>query len=207
MPYYPEANILFIHIPKTGGTVIEIAISKQYEQTLIGGYLNNLFDFPYNMTSLQHQYYTTLYKYRNKTNIDFERAKVFTIVRNPYDRIISDLLWFGLIKKDYTADQVFSVIKDNYLYRNNLDNHNRPQSHFVTYENKKLIPSIKIFNSETLNEDNEKLNEYLGINIDIRQENVNKDYSRYLNKKSISLINDFYKLDFELFNYKMIHDI
>lgn len=34
---------------------------------------------------------------------------------------------------------------------------------------------------------------------------VNNDYSKYLNKKSISLINVFYKKDFELFNYLIIN--
>jgi hypothetical protein len=205
MPYYPQVNILFIHIPKTGGIVIETAISKQFEQTLISGYGNTLLDFPHNMGSLQHQYYSTLYKYKNKINDDFEKAKVFSVVRNPYTRIISDLFWLKLIKKEFTADQVHNVIKNNYLQRNDLDNHNKPQYLFVTDENKNLIPGIKIFNSETLNEKNEELNEYLGINIDIRQDNVNKDYSQYLNKQSISLINDFYKVDFELFNYEMIN--
>ena len=33
--------------------------------------------------------------------------------------------------------------------------------------------------------------------------NVNKDYSRYLNKDSIDLINYYYKYDFKLFNYQM----
>ncbi len=205
MPYYPQVNILFIHIPKTGGTVIETAISKQYMQTLISGYGNRLLYFPHNIGSLQHQYYKTLYKYKNKINVDFEKAKVFSVVRNPYDRIISDLFWLDLIKKEFTAHQVHSVIKNNYLQRNDLDNHNKPQYLFVTDENKNLIPGIKIFNSETLNEKNKELNEYLGINIDIRQENVNKNYSQYLNKQSISLINDFYKVDFELFNYEMIN--
>jgi hypothetical protein len=205
MPYYPQVNILFIHIPKTGGIVIETAISKQFEQTLISGYGNTLLEYPHNICSLQHQYYSTLYKYKNKINVDFENVKMFSVVRNPYTRIISDLFWLKLIKKDFTANQVHNVIENNYLHRNDLDNHNKPQYLFVTDENKNMIPGIRIFNSETLNDMNEELNEYLGIDIDIRQENVNKDYSKYLNKNSISLINDFYKVDFEMFNYEMIN--
>ena len=32
-----------------------------------------------------------------------------------------------------------------------------------------------------------------------------KDYSKYLNKNSIKLINTIYKYNFKLFNYKMIN--
>ena len=47
---------------------------------------------------------------------------------------------FSLIKKDFTAEQVYNVIKNNYLYRDDLDNHNEPQYKFLVDEN---IPSIK----------------------------------------------------------------
>jgi hypothetical protein len=205
MPYYPEANILFIHIPKTGGTVIEQEISKQFEQTLYSQVPNDVLDFPYDSTSLQHQYYTTLHTFQDKVNVDFDNAKVFSVVRNPYTRIISDLFWLDLIKKNFTANQVYDVIKNNYLHRNDLDNHNQPQYLFVTDENNNPIPRIKIFKCERLNESNEILNNYLGINIDIRQTIEKKEYLKYLNKDSIALINDFYKLDFLLFQYCMLH--
>ena len=39
MPYYSNINVLFIHIPKTGGTVIEEAIQKKTKQTLYSGSL------------------------------------------------------------------------------------------------------------------------------------------------------------------------
>jgi hypothetical protein len=203
MPYYTTINLLFIHIPKTGGSVIENGIKKKYKQTLYSGRTNDLLPHPYNTKSSQHQFYTTLYEYRNKLNLNFDKIKIFSVVRNPYDRIISDLFWHSLIKKEFTDEQVYDVIKNNYLNRNNLDNHNEPQYKFVTDEKNNLIPNIKIFNCETLNESNDELNTFLGININIKQNNVNKDYSRYLNKKSISLINEFYKKDFELFNYDL----
>ena len=204
MPYYKEKNLLFIHIPKTGGSVIERSIKKNTPQTLFCRYPpNSLLDFPYNQKSLQHQFYTTIYKFRDKLDVNFDNIKIFSVVRNPYDRIISDLFWFKLIKKDFTTGQVYNVIKNNYLYRDDLDNHNEPQYKFIVDENSELIKNIKIFRTETLNESNDELSKFVNLNINIRKKGVNKDYSNYLSKDSISLINIFYKKDFELFNYKL----
>jgi len=203
MPYYKDKKLLFIHIPKTGGTNIEDAIKKICGQLLFSGRINDLLDNPYNKISLQHQFYTTLYKYRNKIDINFNEIKMFTVVRNPYDRIISDLFFFDLIKEDYTPEQVCDVIKNNYLNNDELDNHTEPQYKYITDENLKLIPNIKIFRCETLNENNDELNKFIDLDINIKKNNVNKDYSMYLNKDSIDLINKIYKKDFELFNYDL----
>ena len=61
-----------------------------------------------------------------------------------------------------------------------------------------------IFKCELLNENNKEINNYIGFEINIIRDNVNKDYSKYINKNTIALINDFYKKDFELFNYDMV---
>ena len=106
MPYYKEKKLLFIHIPKTGGTVIEDRIKKETPQTLFSPATNSLLDFPYNRISLQHQFYTTIYKFRDKLHVNFDNIKIFSVVRNPYDRIISDLFWHKLINVNFTAEQV-----------------------------------------------------------------------------------------------------
>jgi len=204
MPYFKNLNILFIHIPKTGGSVIADEITKKGKRRVSSGRRHNRLPKPYNKKSLQHQFYTTLYKYRDRLHINFKNIKIFSVVRNPYDRTISDLFYNNLIKEDFSPDKVFDVLKNNYLYKDNYDNHNVPQYKFVTDKNEKLIPNIRIFKTETLNKDNKLINDYLKIDINIVQKNVNKDYSKYLNKKSINLINEFYYKDFELFNYKMI---
>ena len=212
MPYYPNLNFLFIHIPKTGGSAIEDALQKKnIKSTLIqrgqpvAGICNNMLDHPYKNNSLQHQFYSTIYTFRDKLNVNFENIRVFSVVRNPYDRIISDLIWLKLIKRDASPQKVFDVIKNNYLYRTDLDNHNQPQYKFITNDNGVIYPNIIILRCETLNESNDKLNEYIGVSINIRKSNVNKDYSKYLNQDSIHIINEFYKKDFELFNYKLLN--
>tara|TARA_Y100000022_G_scaffold55714_1_gene47534 strand:- start:3853 stop:4491 length:639 start_codon:yes stop_codon:yes gene_type:complete len=211
MPYYPNLNLLFIHIPKTGGSAIEDELQKKnIKSTLIqrgqsvAGICNNMLDHPYKNNSLQHQFYSTIYTFRDKLNVNFENIRVFSVVRNPYDRIISDLIWLKLINRDASPEKVFDVIKNNYLYRTDLDNHNQPQYKFITNDNGVIYPNIIILRCETLNESNDKLNEYIGVSINIRKSNVNKDYSKYLNQDSIHMINEFYKKDFELFNYKLL---
>lgn len=213
MPYYKSINLLFIHIPKTGGTVIENSIKKDKKygiQTLYStSSRNSILPAPFSTYSLQHQFYSTIYDYRIKLNVNFDKIKVFSVVRNPYDRIISDLFHYKLIKPNFSKEEVFNIIKNKYIYKkksemHKYDNHVAPQYLYVTDNNEELIKNIKIFHTETLNENNDELNSFAGININIKQSNVNKDYSKYINNDSILLINEIYKKDFELFGYEMI---
>ena len=203
MPYYRKKNLLFIHIPKTGGGVIERAIKNVCKQELYSSARNKLLPPPYNQVSLQHQFCRTIRRYSEKLKVNFNNIKIFTVVRNPYDRLISDLFWYRLIKKNYTSQQVLDVIKNNYLDRNDLDNHNKPQYEFVTNREGQLIERIRIFKTGLLNKDNPKINRFLGFKINIRKKNINNDYSKYLNDKSIAIINKFYKKDFQLFKFKI----
>lgn len=200
MPYYKSKNVLFIHIPKTGGTVIEDEIKKHCSQTLYSGYRNHVLDFPFNKISLQHQFYQTIYDNRVKLNVDFENLKVFTVVRNPYDRLISDLFWNKMISNETSSEQVYNVIKNNYLNNKKLDNHNVPQYKYITDANCNIFPNIKVFRTEMLNSTNEELNSFLGFSINI-QKNNKQCYDKYLNRDTIDLVNEYYKKDFELFDY------
>ena len=202
MPYYKEGNILFVHIPKTGGSVIENELKKKYSQTLYSSWKNNILPPPFNIKSLQHQNYTTLHEYRDKLNIDFNNIKVFAIVRNPYDRVISDLFWQRLLKKNASAENVYKVLCKYVKGIRVRDGHHLPQYTYVTNINGKIAPRIKIFKTENLNNANDLINKQLGVNINIKRKGVNKDYSKYLNADSIKLINKVYAKDFIFFKYK-----
>ena len=206
MPYYKSANLLFIHIPKTGGSNIEAEIKKNHNETLrTDRARNELLPGRFKNISLQHQDLTTIINYRNILGVDFTNIKIFTVVRNPYDRIISDLLWFRLIKPNYKPHLVLNVILNKYIYdRQFYDNHVRPQHLFISDVKGKLFQNVKIFKCEELNDKNDELNHFLGFKINIVRNNVNKDYSKYLNKNIITLVNKIYKKDFELFNYPML---
>ncbi len=205
MPYYKDINILFIHIPKTGGTTIESEINKKFAQTLYSKNTNNLLPIPFNKKSLQHQFISTIIKYRNLLNVNFHNIKIFTIVRNPYYKVISDLFWFKLINKDSTPEEVFNIIKNKYLFNDQLDNHNVPQWQFITDENFNIYKQIKIFYTEKLDESNQELNKFLGLNIDTNKKKMigseQNNYDKYLNSDSKNLIYYYYIKDFEIFNY------
>lgn len=206
MPYFPKINLLFIHIPKTGGTTLEQLFQKYSQMKLYSGKGNKILPPPFSKVSLQHQTYNIIYKYHKKLGVNFNnKLKIIAVVRDPYNRIISDLFWQKLIKEDTSITDVLNIIK-KYIKGDDYDNHNIPQYKFVTDDNDNLIKDIIILKTESLNNDMQKLGFTIKKNHGVGKCN-NKNYYKYLNNDSIRIINNFYKKDFELFNYEMRLDI
>ena len=221
MPYFKKDNInlLVIHIPKTGGTSVTEYLSKKYAidldyRSLYNPYNANIPDFIQeritprcNDVALQHFTYMNIWNNKDILNVDFDNnLKIIVIVRNPYERIISDLFWQKIIDKDTHPNEVYKKLKE---YINiNKDNHNLPQYLFILDENRKPLTNILILKTETLTDDMIKL----GYSDFRTQKKINKNhvkkntnyYYYYLNKASINLINIVYFKDFYYFNYKQI---
>ena len=210
MPYFykPEINLnlLFIHIPKTGGSSLEKYFSNKYNIPLHRDSLVSTLrrGITPNSISFQHQPYSMLLKHKDFFNIHFTPdIKIISIVRNPYERIISDLFHLKLININTSREEVFQVI-NRYLVTDIVffDNHQTPQYQFIVDENNNFIKNMTILKMEQLNSDMYDL----GYNDFKEYEQTSKEkvnYYNYLNKDSIQLINNHYEKDFLYFGYKM----
>ena len=216
MPYFKNKNInvLFIHIPKTGGTSLEEYFSSKFNIPLNNKSLYWFIEDEQLLnknieinSSLQHITYNQIVKYSKIFNINFNNIKIISIVRNPYERFVSDLFFFKLITTDSTKEEVFNIL-NNYLVSKCYDNHNIPQYKFITNDKGEIIQNIHILKTESLTNDMINLG-YTDFNLykHVNNQRVNNNklnYYNYLNNKSIKIINNFYHLDFILFNYNKI---
>ena len=205
MPYFPKNHVLFIHIPKTGGTSIEHGFRNIGDEKLLytSHPSNNVIpEKIFRKTSLQHQFYSTIKKYQNECGVIFDdKLRVFSVVRNPYDKVISDLFFYKLISSHSTGDEVENVIRKYLsLTPEQCDNHNVPQYVFLVDETGNLSDDIQIFHTETLNQEL-KDNHYPVSENKALESKCSKPYYEFLNNKSINLINRAYRRDFELFKY------
>ena len=214
MPYYKNknTNILFIHIPKTGGSSIEHYFSTKFNIPLNNKSLkttnhyhkeNNKYKILSKKVSLQHLIYNSIFRFRRFFNVTLRNLKIITAVRNPYERLISDLFYLKKINKDTLKKNVYQIILN--FIKNNPDNHALPQHRFIiNYYTRRIPPNITILKTETLKEDMHKIG-YSDFDVHQKKNKVkNVNYYDYLNKKSIQLINLYYHFDFILFNYNKI---
>ena len=130
-----------------------------------------------------------------------------TSVRNPYDRIVSEMFFTRRIRNGASKEEICMAIETYLLSKESFDNHKTPQFEFVVDKHGKLLENIQIVRQETLNEDMERLGYPNFKNMQCQLTNKvfdNQQYINLLNDEAIELINEYYKKDFELFQYNMI---
>ena len=165
--------------------------------------MNNKYKILSKKVSLQHLIYNSIFRFRRFFNVTLRNLKIITAVRNPYERLISDLFYLKKINKDTLKKNVYQIILN--FIKNNPDNHALPQHRFIiNYYTRRIPPNITILKTETLTEDMHKIG-YSDFDVHQKKNKVkNVNYYDYLNKKSIQLINLYYHFDFILFNYNKI---
>jgi len=195
-------NLLFIHIPKTGGSTIE--------------YLLNIPLTPYNFFGIQQglalQHYTAQ---KLKTWLGeeyFNKCCKIAMVRNPYDRTVSEYYWtmkrdkrFATTFKEFLL-KIKKIIMENGYDKHPCYDHYKPQSDFVFIDGKNVIDILGKF--ENFNAFAEELISKFNLDKNNFGHHNKTEYDRNLNHfedpECRKIVNEIYGMDFINFGYEMI---
>jgi len=217
MPYFntDAANILLVHIPKTGGTSLETYFSRKYslplnESVLFSSKPSMIPEFKNRY--IQHLCLSEYEGHKDILHVDFDSLTIYAITRNPYDRMISALLYERKITLSSDSDAVYSALYDK-LTALNISNretqlrhygHYVPQWLFICDASGTIDPRVIVMETDTLSADmiSHGFTDFKSHN----NGNLTRRtaYRQMLNDPSIRLINQYYERDFTLFKYPML---
>ena len=208
-------NILFIHIPRTGGTHFEEILGfKNLSQMLRdrdgpgykhwGSDRETLMGWDKELNiMLQHATYKQLIN-NELINENNNYLKV-SIVRNPYPRVFSLFLYFGGDTKWGSFDEFLDRLESKklairYFYLS--------QYEYLSFKSNIVIDNIIRF--ENYKDDAEKFKDKYNLDINItfqtalQDEKFNRVISTYYNKERCKKVENIYAKDFEVFNYETL---
>lgn len=219
MPINKDKKVLFVHIPKTGGSTIEKFFdmtnkTNRADYDLLFGVDTRRKNVNYDI-ALQH---LTFNEIKNNHKIKVNNYFSFSLVRNPWDKVISAYLnHFIKLKPDF--NNFLSWVEKSVEYEKDHD-------HFTYQDKRNKILTNTHFKEQykfIYNDDNQIMVDYLGrfeywnesfkkicelAKVEYREpeiynkNNNRKHYSEYYNKKQADLIKKIYKKDIELFGYE-----
>lgn len=200
MPFIETSGkrILFIHIPKTGGTSIEKAMEKIAPLRLCIRTIPGFLKVPpehftlHNIDALFDEGY-----------FDF----MFSVVRNPYARLESEYRMRSILAQErffkelprfpiWVEQAIESVTRD----RNYMANHLRPQADFVGND-------VHVYKyEENLENILGKVTRKIGLQLKLPEKKLLETQHVKIpikwSSECIRLVNTFYEEDFNAFNYK-----
>lgn len=208
-------NCIFIHIPKTGGTSIENMIWSPEEITkknLYGGWLKKPFRKKilkparnkYQTGGLQHLLAKQIKK--EIGNKFFDQALKFTMVRNPWDKVISqykymfkrdDLMQFIGMDKNTTVIQYLELISKKKHVQ-------WEKQHKFFLGNNGEILADHILRFENFNMEISRILKKLDIEFDTilhLRKGTRGHYSKFYNDETKEFVANMYSNDIELLGY------
>jgi hypothetical protein len=191
LPTYNNDTLVFIHVPRTGGTLIELALRDVYDDEKFWGL---------DESGFTKQHYP-LERLKSELSEPFFS---FTIVRNPFDRIVSSFL-------NYTRQNIpdfnvyLAVVRETVtkkLYESIPGLNTNDTAHYMPQSLMVGEPDF-IGKFETFDADMERLAEASGIEafrkIKIRKSNA--PYRDFYTPEGRELMEKIYKEDLERFDY------
>lgn len=196
MPINKQHKLLFIHIPKNGGTSIENFFNMMGNDSFYGG--NSITESGV-LYSPQHLTPNLLQKYLGK-NI-YDTYFKFSFVRNPYDRVKSEFFWRQRIG-EINTDTDFKKWIFNFYSK--IDNdHKLPQYRYIFNDNGDKVVDF-MGRVENMDIDFTKLLDIINYpkKETLLKENKNKNKNIVVFDQEIKeKIIEIYKEDFKLFGY------
>ena len=212
---FDKDKVIFIHIPRTAGSYVESQLCKKYNCKLRWPEPNeiNLFGLykvkDNHYLTLQHLTLNEMIKYKF-INKNIENQFIFTIIRNPYDRVLSLYKnWFNKYKTlDLFLDELEKLNLDkyqhngivtnnkNFNYKNMTSNLSEikyfvlPQYYYIDNNENYKVNIVKYDEIETLNET-------FKLNIKFKKPGNNNLTEIQKNK-----IYNIYKIDFDKFSFQ-----
>ena len=226
MPVYRNHRIAHLHIPKTAGTTLETQFAE-------------LGDMHWNTRSWYgcikradrwyEDHHLSLNELRQLSAGDITGMDTFAVVRNRYQRLISEYHWryalvFGQNAPDLTAfesfDALIAAIPLDLPYNwsrhisladrdhANVLIHLRPQWQYVCGAPGQLDPTVEIVRFERLRDDLEPLYRRWSVPTrPFRQPPQPRALADYYTDASLAVVNEVYGRDLEWFGYERIDTI
>jgi hypothetical protein len=214
--YIPNLNSYFIHIPKCGGTSIELFFFKMHGLDLpdrdLGRHLNGKpdgkkFNWGWRVPGVRYEtQHITAYHCKKYDVEDFKKSTYkFTFVRNPWERFVSEVFW-----KRQRMNMNISFEKQLQMHATEVNEsidiaqpHNAPMWKYVYDENNNLLVD-DIFKLEEMDKAEKILSEKFGRKISFGHVNKTdkKDYREYLSPEIRKQLYPLIKKDLEVFGYE-----
>ena len=202
-------KIIFIHIPKCAGQSIEniflkdLGLNWQERHHLL---LRPRKDKEKGPERLAHLYAEEYFKFGFISKQSYDKFFKFTIIRNPIDRLLSEINYRRIPKKKSTNSNGFESVEE-YISKvsklnkfSDLQRHISPQVRFLydSETNKLLVDKIILF--DELNHEVPKiLQKKLKVFLEVPKINSSKSklwLKEELTSEDLSFLYDFYASDF-----------
>ena len=153
MPISYTYNLVFIHIPKCAGTTVEKIIGTSTPDEYFSSWKN------IQKGKLKTSQHFTYLELKNDLDINWDEFFVFSIVRNPYARFVSEYNYrrhIFLKSNDPKSDvgsflQFANMLKMKVHDRvKRFDGHLETQSSYLNNKNNEIEKSINVFKMEDM---------------------------------------------------------
>jgi len=217
-----KRKILFVHIPKTGGnSVAHYFKFKQNNSNFFGrSKVKKIYENSTAKILAGHEY--SHYTLRLlKKHIDIKKYFIFSFVRNPFDKLVSEFFWrikyklsfypfFEIELKPSNFELFLNKLQEvNLTFKENKiiwESHLYPQTKFLFLKRKNKKNKLEIDflgRFENFSEDMKKLSSMLEIEGSpiFKNATEHEPYKNYYNKSSKKIVETLYADDLNNFNY------